>query len=1092
MYLVVRLWVAAAIVLAALPAAPAHAQAKDKEKFVLVGLRPVGANGAGDLGRLVEAQGLRTVFQAVLQDVLGGPVLGHEQLAAVIGPKYLVAWFKCADDVACISQIIQPLLKSGYDTAITGDYTVTETGFRVHLTTFKITDHKIIKEVTFEATPNAGKDGESSWRSAAVKILANAKLRIRSNITGTTCLLDGKPCVFESDQQSIVVMPGEHTIELSKDNYDKATATVNVTADRVEDVSLALRSTTTVPPPGKEDGKGGAPVATPRPSLPAVRTTQKINLDGKLDDEAWSKAWLETNFVQKFPDETKEPTQRTEARVLYNNETLYIGVRCFDKEPKKIVAQLTRRDRDIPGDRISVDISSRNDRATAFHFQVSAAGVQVDGLWFNDTSYNNDWDGLWYSATTIDEQGWSAEIQIPLETLRYNGDVGSFGFQLRRYLGRRGEIDEWSYTPSTEQGEVSYYGTLADLNGLKAKRLLEVLLYDSRSVIRRTNQAFAGTTLTDRFGADMRLGVTPALTLDATVNPDFGNVEADQVILNLTTVEAYFPEKRRFFIEGSELFQTPLQMFYSRRLGANPPDQSIGALREQLPNGRIWGAAKLTGVLAGRLSIALLEAVTARQDAKIERADGTADEVLIDPMTNFAVLRLKQEFGTNSFIGLFATAVNRMEPRNEAAPLEGDGCPVPDATDFAVFAPPMPQKGRCTNDAYTGGVDTVLRTSDGKWRATAQVVGSYIRHGPTLTIPDGTLLGSGDAGFGATTAFGRYGGKRWLFEVQTRHLSPRLQLNDAGYLGAANMHEIKPSLTWRTTEPRGPFQAINVTASARHFHTFSGVFVSTDPYVDVMTTFKNLWTVGVTFEPYYPRWFEIRETLDGARTQRNHGFAYQGFFNSNPNKAVTLSGGGGVIHNYGGALDISSRATLSMRPTPTLELDIIGAGSVTLNSPRWFDTIRIDDDTRTYVFSELDSRVVDITLRGTYTFSKKLTLQGYVQAFLAAGNWSKPTENTVSGSRPTLYLDGFVPTSTASTLGYEVSDFDFRAGAINVNLFLRYEYQPMSAIWIVYTRDQRQRAYDPMEEGPGRLRFDRFSNGPATDVFLVKATYLWH
>jgi hypothetical protein len=1090
MSFVARMWVATALILVALlHTSPAHAEAKNK--FVLVGLRPVAADGTGDLSRLGEAQGLRTVFQAVLQDVLKQPVLGHDGLSTAVGAKYLVAWFKCADDIACISQILQPTIKSGYDAAITGDYAVTETGFRIHLVAFKITDHKIIKEVSFEATTDSSKD-ENSWRTAAVSILANARLRIRSNVAGTTCTLDGAPCVFESDQQTIAVMPGEHTIELAKDNYEKASATVNVTPDRVEDVSLALRSSVPVKPDKPDgDGKDGTPaVATPRPSLPAVRTTQKVNIDGKLDDDAWSKAWLETNFVQKFPDEAKPPTQRTEARVLYNNETIYIGIRCFDKEAKKIVAQLTRRDRDIPGDRVSVDISSRNDHASAFHFQVSAAGVQVDGLWFNDTEYNNDWDGVWYSATTIDDQGWSVEIEIPLGTMRYNGDVSSFGFQIRRYLGRRGEINEWAYTPSTETGEVSYYGTLADLSGLKAKRLFEVLLYDSRSAIHRANQAFSGTTFTDRFGADMRLGVTPALTLDATFNPDFGTVEADQIILNLSTVEAYFPEKRRFFIEGAELFKTPMEVFYSRRLGAVPPDPNVGTITEPLPNPRIWGAAKLSGVLTGRLSIALLEAVTARQDAKIERDDGTRDKVLIDPMTNFAVLRMKQEFGKNSFVGLIASAVNRLEPENAATPMEGDGCPVPYTTDFAAFSAPTPRNGRCTNDAYVAGLDTVLRTADGKWRATAQVVGSHVRNGPTLTIPDGTELGSGDSGFGARTGFGRYGGKTWLFNVQSTHLSPRLQLNDAGYLGQANLNVISPSLAWRTTKPRGPFQAIKLTGNLRGEYTFSGVFLALDPTLTVETKFKNLWTLGVKFEPYYPKWYDLRETLDGARTERNRGYSYSADFSTDPNKAAVLSTSFSTIRNYGGARNISSTTTLSLRPTPTLELDLIADVRGSWDAPRWFDTARNDDGTSTYVFADLDYRVVDVTLRGTYTFTRKLTLQGYLQTFLAAGNWTNPTANTVMGSRQTLYLDDFVKTS-ADTLGYEVSDYDFRSGAINVNLFLRYEYQPLSAIWLVYTRDQRQRPYDGMEEGLARLRFDRFSNGRATDVFLVKATYLW-
>lgn len=1071
-----------AISLTALLASPAFAETQGK--VVVVGLRPVTSDGAGDLARLVDAQAFRAVFQLAFEDVLGQRVYGHDDLVKVLGGTYLVTWFKCGDDLPCISNLLRPAHKENYETAITGEYTVAEERLRVRVVAFRIADRRILKEHAFDAPLDAAKD-VATWRSAAVRILASARLRIRSNVTGAACTIDGRPCEFESDQQTIAVMPGEHTIELVKAGYERATAVVNVTADGEQEVSLPLRPE----PPKTKPGDVVAPVKGEGITLPAVRTAQKVTIDGKLDDAAWSKAWLETNFTQKFPDENKPPTQRTEVRVLFNNESLYIGVRCFDTRPQDIIARLTRRDRAIDGDRVTIGISSKNDRASAFHFQVNAAGVQLDGLWFNDTQYNNDWDGRWYSATTTDDQGWTVELEIPLVTLRYAGDVSSFGFQVRRYLGRRGEIDEWAYIPSTEQGEVSYYGTLADVTGLKAKRLFEILVFDSRSIVRRTGQGmFDGTTSTDRLGADVRLGLTSQLTLDGTFNPDFGTVEVDQVVLNLTTIENFFPERRRFFIEGAELFQTPLQLFYSRRIGARPPDPSTGTLIEPLPNtGQIWGAVKVTGVLAGRLSIAVLDGFTARQDARVERASGETETLLVDPATNFGVLRLKQEFGTNSYIGFTATAVNRIEPAGAAAPQPGDGCPVPYTTEFTAFAAPTPVDGRCTNDAYTAGVDTVLRSSDGQWSAAAQIAGSHIQNGPTQVIPDGTRLGSGDSGFGAALSMGRYGGGNWLFDIRTQHLSPRFQLNDVGFLGAANLHELKPALHWRRTKPMGPLQALKVSAGLRQRHSFDFQYLATDPYLLVKSTFKNLWTWQVLLGPYSPKWYEIRETQDGARTQRNQGYTYFTELGTNPNKAVVFGGEVLLVNNNGGARTWSGKATLSLRPIPTLELDVIGSVFGDFHNPRWFDTTVNDDGTRTYLFSDLDVRVADVTLRGTYTFSRKLSLQSYLQAFAASGRWSNPTEATVSGSRPTLSLDRFRPVP-----GLDLREFDFRTGAVNLNLFARYEYLPLSAIWLVYAREQRQSPFDPMQEGRGRLRFDRFADGPATDVVLLKATYLWH
>ncbi len=1058
------------------------ARAGTSSKVVFVGLRPLKADGAtGDLGRLAEAQRFRAIAQSALQGASEQRVLGHDELTKMLEPKYLVTWFNCAGDFACTRDLLAPVRHGGYETAITGDFTITDSSYRFRFVAFTLADGKIVKEITFEL-PLADAMSPDAWRGNLVRILANARLRIRSNVVGTTCTIDGQPCVFESDQQTLDVMPGDHKLELTKDQYEPAIVTVNVAAETDKEIALALK-----PVAKSGDDKQRGPARTHRgPSLLAVRTNEVVTLDGKLDDPAWQNGWLETSFTQHFPDEKKPATQSTEVRVLYDDGAIYVGVRCIDAHPEQIVARLTRRDRDIDGDRVTVDISSKNDKASAFHFQVNAAGVQLDGIRFNDTAYNNDWDGRWYSATTIDNQGWTAELKIPLVTLRYSGHETSFGFQVRRYLGRRGEIDEWAYIPSTVEGEVSYYGSIEDIRGLKAKRLFEIVAYDSRSSILRKRQgALDGRENADSFGADIKIGLTPGLTLDSTFNPDFGTVEVDQVVLNLTTLETYFPEKRRFFIEGAELFATPFNLFYSRRIGATPPSPSVGTPVAPLPNGKIWGALKLTGVLAGRLSIAVLDALTARRDVVTERAPGDTDKVLIDPTTNFGVLRLRQDFGTNSFIGLTATAVNRIEPRDAATPQADDICPIPYATEFTALASPLPRDGRCTNDAYTAGIDTTLRTSDGGWGASAQIVGTRIAKGPTQVIPDGTSIGSGSSGFGAKVELGKYGGENWLFKIATQHLSPRFQINDAGYQDIANFHEALGSVTWRTTKPHGEFQSLSIEASVKQRLLWAGERILTDPVVTLTTQLTNLWTIQAVLEPLYPKWYEDRETQDGARTQRAMGSYGSIEVKSDDSKAlvVGLFASGGK--DSGDLAAIHSSLSVSLRPTPPLEIDLLANVTHDSGIARWVDTIDNMDGTRGYLFADLDARAADLTLRATYTFTRKLSLQTYLQPFVASGHYSQPAVQTVSGLKPVLRYDRFTPTSVpADALP------DFREGAINLNLFVRYEYLPLSALWLVYTREQQQAAYDSAE-GNGRLRFDRFTSGPTTDVLLIKLNYLW-
>ena len=919
---------------------------------------------------------------------------------------------------------------------------------------------------------------------------ASGRVHIVSNVDGTSCTMDGTPCVFEADGKTLSTTPGEHTIELTKDQFQSAKVVFKVQPGTDQDVAFDLKPVVPVAPVKLE-----APVELARraPTLNAVRISHPPDIDGRIDDEAWQLASVERSFTQNYPDEGKAPAERTELRVVYDDDAIYVAVKCHDSQPEKMVARLTRRDRDIDGDKISVDISSNNDKASAYHFQVNAAGVQVDGIRFGDTDYGSDWDGRWYSATSRDKEGWIAELKIPLVTLRYSGDVTSFGYQVRRWLGRTGEIDEWAYVPRTAKGEVSYYGSVAGITGLNAKRLKEILVYDSRTYTSRTKQgAFDGDITGGGIGADWKLGLTSALTLNGTINPDFGTVEVDQVVLNLTTVETYFPEKRPFFLEGADLLATPFTLFYSRRVGSHPPDPTLGAGSEQLeplPEGRIWSALKMTGVLHGRLSIALLDAVTGRQDATITRVPAGSrmtEQLLVEPLSNFGVLRLRQDFGTNSSIGLLGTALNRFEPTGAAAPMAGDLCPVPYSTTFTSLNAPAPFKGRCTNDAYTGGIDTVLRTSDGEWGASVQVVGSRVQNGPTRIIPDGTQIGSGATGWGMIAEVGRYGGEHWLYKLGYKNSTPRLQLNDSGFQDQANFHDVFTSLMWRTTKPSKRLLSASLEAFFEHRRDWKlRDNTNFDPQLKVNLEFKNFWTLSVAWSPYFPKYVENRETQDGARTQRNSGYFFSSHMKTDPKKALVFELSGWGLKVFNGLNAMGASATLSLRPVPALELDLISNFGWWYNVTRSVDTQVNPDDSRTYYFADLDSKSFDVTLRSTYTFTRKLSLQAYLQPFVASGHFGKVSASTASGPEPFLTLESF---SDATLPNGPLSDF--RDGSINLNLFARWEYLPLSALWLVYTHNQGQSFYNPLE-GEGRLRFYPFLKGPTTDVVLVKLSYLW-
>lgn len=815
--------------------------------------------------------------------------------------------------------------------------------------------------------------------------------------------------------------------------------------------------------------------------LRAVRTTTPPTIDGLLDDATWRGLTPDRRFTQNFPNEGRAPSQRTDLYVAFDDRALYIGIRAWDTDPRGIVERLTRRDRDTDADKVQIDISSKNDRITAYHFDVNCAGVLEDAVRFNDTDYSTDWDGLWLGAAHRDAHGWTAELEIPLKTLRYEGGRSEFGFQVRRLIQRRQEIDEWAYTPRAAHGEVSYYGVLDGLDGLHATRLFQIMPYLAAGIYLRSHQdppSLNGTQLYGNVGADLKLGLTPALTLDATINPDFGQVEADQVVLNLTTFEVFFPEKRPFFLEGVDIFATPLSLFYSRRIGhapALPYGGEYSTLEVQEP-GRIYGAAKLSGVVAPRLTIGLLDAVTAESSMVASNLASPDQPMRIstEPLTNYAVLRLKRDIFSRSYVGVMATAVNRFETPDREAPNPGDYCP--DGSTPSAH-------GRCTHDGYSAAVDFNVRTADGDWGALGQVATTVLANGPQRLIPDGTVLGPGSSGVGLSLNAGKYNG-RWTGELEYRGWSPGFDNNDAGFNQVANVHRIHPTLHYRVLKPHSIVQEADIQLSAMWFADWAFTHLLTQVYwLGANVRFTNFWQIYFEVDHQFDFW-DDREARDGAFVERSGGWSAYWFGKTDPRKRVWFQTNGAFERRlHGRFADIWTQ--LALRPTTAVELDVMPHTNFAFGDPRWFDTRDNGDGTNTYYFADLDSREFDVTLRGTYTFTPTLTLQAYAQLFLAGGHYGQSAAAIGRGKGSELPFSAFRPTLMPAD-----DAPDFRDGAINVNLVLRWEFLPGSTLIGVYTHAQGQTTYDPTTEGYGRPSILQFANGAATDLFLIKLSLL--
>jgi hypothetical protein len=829
----------------------------------------------------------------------------------------------------------------------------------------------------------------------------------------------------------------------------------------------------------------------------AVRVTHAPVLDGKLDDAVWQLAAPSSGFRQKVPNDGAVPSDPTTVRVLYDDDAIYVGFDC-PQQHTPVTARLTRRDRVVEADSVSIDLGTSGDHKSAFEFSVNASGTLTDTVRFNDTDSSSDWDENWDARTHVTATGWTAEFRIPLHVLRFPAlPVQLWDLQASRYISLRQETDYWQYYPRSLGGEVSHYGRLDGLRGLQPRTPIEVRPFLVGRLRRRdpsVDQLASGTDFLGSAGFDLKWHATQDLTLDATVNPDFAQIEADQVVLNLSTVATYYPEKRPFFLEGIDTFATPFQLLYTRRIGRVPP---IPPLRdgEQLVDvpepATIFGATKLTGRLDSKWTVGTLLATTARDDVLVQQADGKRAPRLVDPTSAFGVLRLKRDLGDNAHVGILTTAVVHAEPVG-SYPLVAPGAGGPTTTALCpspVFLTPFQQvnlnvrpQTRCFNDAYAAAFDWRWRSPGGDYSFGGQGVGSLLFQGPGRRVADGTVVNPGDIGGGMKVSFNKEGGTHWVGGVSAVVTSTKLDINDAGYLDRANQMGGTAQLEHRELDPHGWF---------RETHTF----LSSTSMIDdrklltgQVVTFgnwgrlTNLWTYGIDAH-YVGRTFDDREVGDGTALRREGRIGNGVYLETDLTKKVSIGFDQTTEYVFDG-FNTSGSGTLSLRVLPQLDLDILPTWGWTFGEPRFMVAGSVPGQ---YLFGKLDARSIGATLRTTYTFFPRLTVQAYAQLFLASGHYSGYTQyrSSPGGPRPTVDLPQLTPYSGALT-----TNPDFEDGVLNVNLVLRWEYLLGSALYLVYTRAQvPTTVLDPGETATINLTAVR--RAPVSDVILAKVSFWW-
>jgi hypothetical protein len=816
---------------------------------------------------------------------------------------------------------------------------------------------------------------------------------------------------------------------------------------------LALQTTgSPATPPQTTDSAARAAALTAK----ATRATTPPVIDGRDNDEVWQRAPAITAFRQFRPVENGEPSFATETKVAYDSRNFYVFIRMFDPHPDSILKLLARRDIRTASDQIKIIIDSYHDRRTGYEFAVNPAGVKRDYAVYDDGNEDDAWDGVWEAGTQVDSLGWTAEFRIPLSQMRYTpGPTNTFGFAVWRDIDRYTERVSWPLYRVTRPGLMSQLGEITGLDGLDAPRRLEVAPY---FVTKNQPVGSAGFDREQKFdaGADIKYGLTSNITIDATVNPDFGQVEADPSVLNLGPFETFYQERRPFFIEGTGIFQFGINcsvvncsgegLFYSRRVG--------GA-------SRILGAAKVTGRLPSGLTLGVLDAVTNNSTDALGQT--------LQPTTNYAGLRLTQDFRKGeSGIGMMLTAVNRSVDQWTE-----------DFLRKSAYVGAFNFRHRFRGGKYslTGSLDfsRVAGTPAVIARAQRSSVHLYQRPDDNLLLDTTRTTLSGDAEeilFGKTSGFIR-------FETSYLRRSPGFEANDLGFLRRADQQSWNTWGAMNFTKPAAFFQQGFWNFNWWQFWTTAGLPTERAANTNAHFQLNNRYwlhfggTVGQLGGT-----FDDRVARGGPAVRTDHYLAPWFGFEGDQRRPVIPYLFFNLFRGDGGrSSSFNVNPSFDLRVSTQFRASLGISYSHDINDWQYHGTITDSTGTH-YTFAHLDQKTASINFRLDYTASPTLTVQAYASPFVSKGPYSNVRE--LINPRADRFVDRFQ--AYAATPGQE----NFKA--FNSNLVLRWEYRPGSTLFVVWSQG-RVDASDVDVTRPMPRDFRRLFDQHPANTFLVKVSY---
>jgi hypothetical protein len=855
------------------------------------------------------------------------------------------------------------------------------------------------------------------------------------------------------------------------------------------------------------------------PTVSAVWLTAPVTIDGRLDEPIWRTPSPASRFTQSVPRNGEAPSQRTEVWVAYDAAALYVAVRAHDTAPDSIAQQLGRRDDDeIYSDRFYVGFDSYGDRRTAFLFGITPRGVLSDFYVSNDTEIDPSWDGVWNAAARIDGGGWSAEYRIPLSQFRYDvrstgvGSTRAWGINFGRSIARLGEEVFWAPVPADAPGVVSRFGVLTGLDSLRPPSRMELVPYlrsqlETRPETERSRFAPARTGRAT-VGGDLRVKLPQSLTLTATVNPDFGQVEADPAVVNLTAFEVFFRERRPFFLENADGFgfgstrtlndNDPPRFFYSRRIGRPPQRRPSGAditdvgVASQTP---IAGALKLSGTTPSGWQVGMLNAVTPQEEATVRRTDGAERREAVEPRSNYHVSRVRRLLrGGNTGIGAFFSDTRRdLSDSLLAVRLPSMATVAGIDWEHAWKKRTYAVSGVWSTSRVRGDAAVMRRLQLANYRSFQRPDATHLTYDPSRTRLGGHF---------AALSIAKTAGQRVLGSLTYEETSPGFEVNDLGFQVRSDTRSVSSALQFRNPFQNAWSREWDLMAFQTVSLNFAGDKVEQRTSLLASTTLLNFWDLSYRLS-YSNATLNDRLLRGGPMAARPTNIFQTVEWVSDPRRSriYTLSfarntdASGRRGHAVSGEIDWRPLPQARIRIGPSIE-----SGQTTDQYVQAIpDPLATATSGVRYVFANVRQREARLDTRVNWTFSPWLSLQLFLQPFASAGAFSAYKEFTTPRAFAFAEYGTDRGTRRATSGGLEVDpdgsgparpflipSQDFTVRALRGNAVLRWEYTPGSSLFLVWTQQHEQAFGDARFAMPSQI--GRAFADPARHVFLVKVS----